>query len=92
LLRSTIMKSRVSKRGYIVVPTELAKQIACKPGDRLDIDVKAGRIVVTPLRRKSRRKARIITDPITGLPVLTLGPGAPVLTHKEVKEMLADFP
>ncbi len=86
------MKARVSKRGYILVPSAIAKQIACKPGDSLDIDVKAGKIVITPLRKKDRRKARIITDPITGLPLLTLGPGAPVLTSKEVKEMLADFP
>ncbi len=86
------MKARVSKRGDIVIPSALAKQIACKPGDRLEIDVKAGRIVVSPLRKKSRRKARIITDPITGLPVLTLDPGAPVLSSKEVKDLLEFFP
>jgi len=38
------------------------------------------------------RKGKIVIDPVTGFPALTLGPGAPVLTHKEVKEMLADFP
>lgn len=86
------MKARVSKRGYIVIPSAFVKRIACKSGDRLDIDVKAGRIVVTPLRKKSRRKARIITDPITGSPVLTLGLGAPALTSKKVAELLKDFP
>jgi AbrB family looped-hinge helix DNA binding protein len=86
------MKAQVSKRGYIVIPSALAQQIACKPGDRLEIDIKAGRIIVTPLRKKSRRKARIITDPITGLPVLTLGPGAPVLTSKYVRDLLEFFP
>ena len=53
--------------------------------------VEDGTFVLTP-RRRRRRKARIIIDPITGLPVLTAGPGAPVLTHEQIKEMLADFP
>jgi hypothetical protein len=43
-------------------------------------------------KRTSRAKAKIVIDPISGFPAVTLGPGAPVLTHKEVKEMLADFP
>jgi hypothetical protein len=37
-------------------------------------------------------KARIIKDPKTGLPVLTMGPGAPKLTSKEVAEILSNFP
>ena len=43
-------------------------------------------------RKKNQAKARIVIDPLTGFPALTLGPGAPVLTHKEVEEMLSDFP
>jgi hypothetical protein len=31
-------------------------------------------------------------DPITGLPALTVGPDAPVLSSKEIEEILADFP
>ena len=85
------MKARVSKRGYIVIPSSLVKEIACKPGDRIHIDEKAGRIVITPVKRP-RGKARIITDKITGLPVLTAGPGAPVLTSKYVRDLLEFFP
>jgi hypothetical protein len=46
------------------------------------------------LARKGTKKAKakIMIDPVTGFPALTLGPGAPVLTHKQVKGMLADFP
>jgi phospholipid N-methyltransferase len=43
-------------------------------------------------KRKAQAKAKIVIDPLTGFPVLTLGPGAPVLTHKEVQEILSDFP
>jgi phospholipid N-methyltransferase len=45
-----------------------------------------------PRKRKAQAKAKIVIDPLTGFPVLTLGPGAPVLTHKEVQEILSDFP
>jgi hypothetical protein len=46
------------------------------------------------LSRNGTKKAnaKIVIDPVTGFPVLTLGPGAPVLTQKEVQEMLSDFP
>ncbi len=46
----------------------------------------------TPRKRKKQAKARIVIDRVSGFPAVTLGPGAPVLTHKEVKEMLSDFP
>jgi hypothetical protein len=29
---------------------------------------------------------------MTGLPVIDFGPDAPILTHEQVREMLADFP
>jgi hypothetical protein len=34
----------------------------------------------------------MMTDPITGLPVLSAGPNAPVLSSKEVEEILSNFP
>jgi len=43
-------------------------------------------------RRKRSGKGRIIKDPLTGFPVLTGGKNAPVLTPKEVEEILAEFP
>jgi hypothetical protein len=41
---------------------------------------------------KKRFVARIIEDPVTGLPVLDGGPDAPVLTSEMVRELLVDFP
>jgi hypothetical protein len=49
------------------------------------------RIILTP-RRKPRGRARIVKDPVTGLPVLTAGKDAPILTSEQVREILADFP
>jgi hypothetical protein len=42
--------------------------------------------------RKPKYKARIIKDPITGFPVIDVGPDAPVLTSEMVRELLVDFP
>ena len=86
------MKSRVSERGYGVVPSSIVKRLGMKPGDSVEIDVNTIRIAISAIKRKSRSKARIVTDKITGMPVLTLGRGAPVLTSEEVKDLLADFP
>lgn len=41
---------------------------------------------------KSRGKTRIITDPISGFPVLKAPDGTPPLTSEQVRAMLADFP
>ena len=85
------MQTRVSTKGQIVLPTQLRRRLDIHPGDPIDIAVEGRRIVLTS-RAKQRRTARIVTDPITGLPVLTVAPDAPVLTSKDVEEMLSNFP
>jgi hypothetical protein len=47
--------------------------------------------MLTP-RRKRLRQVRILIDRITGLPVLSAGPKAPVLTNRQVREILTEFP
>jgi AbrB family looped-hinge helix DNA binding protein len=85
------MQTKLSTKGQVVLPSRIRSKLGLRPGDPLDASVEGGRIVLTP-RKKRVRKVRIIKDPITGLPVLDLGPDAPILTNKDVKEMLADFP
>lgn len=86
------MVTKVSTKGQVVLPSAIRRRLGLRAGDSLDVKAEGDRIVLTLQSKRSRRKAKIVTDPITGFPVLTLGPGAPVLTHKQVKEMLADFP
>jgi len=43
-------------------------------------------------RRKRSRQVRILVDRITGLPVLSAGPEAPLLTSRQVREILSEFP
>lgn len=85
------MQTKVSTKGQVVLPGRLRRKLDLRPGDPLDAKIENGRIVLTP-RTKRRFIAKIVTDPITGLPALTAGPDAPKLTSAEVKEILSNFP
>jgi len=85
------MQTRVSTKGQIVLPGPLRRRLGIRAGDPLDANIEAGRIVLTP-HRKTPRKASIIADPRTGLPVLSAGMDAPVLGSRDVEEILANFP
>jgi len=85
------MKTKVSTKGQVVLPGPLRRRLGIRAGDPLDVNVESGRIVLTP-RRNRPHQAKIVTDLVTGLPVLSAGPGAPVLTSKEIEEILASFP
>jgi AbrB family looped-hinge helix DNA binding protein len=73
------------------LPGPLRRRLGLRPGDPLDIKAEDGRIILTP-RRTRLKKPRILIDSITGLPVLSAGPDAPILTSKQVHEILTNFP
>ena len=77
------MQTKVSTKGQVVLPGPLRRRLGIQAGDPLD--------VLTP-RRRRRMRVKITTDPVTGLPVFSAGPDAPVLSSKEVDEILATFP
>jgi len=81
------MKTRVSTKGQVVLPVSIRRQLGLHAGDLLDATVHRGRILLTP-RKTHPQKARILADPLTGLPVLSVGPEAPLLSSKQVEEML----
>jgi AbrB family looped-hinge helix DNA binding protein len=85
------MQTRVSSKGQIVLPAPLRRKLGIQAGDPLDIAIERDRIVLTAPKKK-KYKARIIKDPLTGLPVIDVGPDAPILTSKMVRELLVDFP
>jgi AbrB family looped-hinge helix DNA binding protein len=85
------MRTTVSTKGQVVVPSKIRRKLGLQPGDSLEASIEGQHIVLTP-RKVRPRKARIIRDPVTDLPVLTAGPKAPKLTSAEVREILADFP
>jgi AbrB family looped-hinge helix DNA binding protein len=85
------METKISTKGQVVLPSRLREKLGLRPGDALDVRLEGGAIVLRP-RRARRRKPKIIIDPRTGFAVLTAGPGAPILTNEQVKEILSDFP
>ncbi len=85
------MQTRVSTKGQIVLPGPLRRKLGIQAGDEMEVSVEAGRIVLMPHRKKTRR-SKIVADPITGLPVLSAGEAAPALSSREVDEILANFP
>lgn len=85
------MQTRVSSEGEVLLPEPIRSQLGIRAGDSLDASVEDGRIVLAP-QIASPYEAKIVHDPLTGLPALDAGPDAPILTHEQVKEMLADFP
>jgi AbrB family looped-hinge helix DNA binding protein len=85
------MRTKVSSKGQVVIPRAVRDKLELRPGDPLETRVEGGSIVLTPTRKRDRR-ARILRDPVTGLPVLSSGRNAPRLTSKQVAQILADFP
>jgi AbrB family looped-hinge helix DNA binding protein len=85
------MQTTVSTKGQVVLPGPLRRKLGIQAGDAMEISVEAGRIVLMPQRKKTR-KGKIIADPVTGLPVLSAGDAAPLLSSKEVDEILTNFP
>lgn len=85
------METKVLEKGEVMVPASLPRKLGLKSGDRLEAGVKNGEIVLSP-KRQRKYKTRLIKDPLTGFPVLTSGPNAPVMTSEMVEKILADFP
>jgi len=86
------MQTRVSTKGQVVIPSPLRRRLGIRAGDSLDVAIEKDRIVLTAPKKRMRSKARIIQDPITGFPVIDVGPDAPMLTNEMVRELLKDFP
>ncbi|HXO88617.1 MAG TPA: AbrB/MazE/SpoVT family DNA-binding domain-containing protein [Candidatus Acidoferrales bacterium] len=68
------MKTKLSTKGQVVLPGSIRQKLGLQPGDELDASIRNGEITLRP-KRKRRFKARIVTDPILGTPVVTFGPG-----------------
>ena len=85
------METTLSSKGQVVLPEAIRRKLGLRPGDKLEADVRDGRITLTP-RGRPRRKPKIVIDPLTGLPALDAGPDAPMVTNELVRSLLEDFP
>jgi hypothetical protein len=81
------------------IDRDLANGIRPEPRDGLknvwcaSASISGGLLLMNLVGTQPRKwRPRVIVSPVTGLPALTAGPNAPVLTSKQVAEILADFP
>jgi AbrB family looped-hinge helix DNA binding protein len=84
------METRLSSKGQVILPGAIRRKLGLRPGDSLDASVKSGNIILTP--RQPPARAAITRDAITGLLVLSAGPGAPQLTSEQVQDLLSSLP
>ena len=85
------MKITLSSKGQVVLPVAVRTKYHLKAGDSLELLMKDGEFTLVPAKTK-KRKGRIVKNPITGLPAVTFGPGAPIITNEMVAKLLEDFP
>ncbi|WP_420239430.1 AbrB/MazE/SpoVT family DNA-binding domain-containing protein [Telmatobacter bradus] len=85
------MQARVSTKGQIVLPGPIRRRLGIQPGDHLDVHIENDRIVLAPQAQPSF-EPRIVKETKYGIPVLDLGPNAPILTSEKVAELLTEFP
>jgi AbrB family looped-hinge helix DNA binding protein len=82
---------KLSSKGQVVLPLALRTKYHLKPGDYLGVrESDEGIALIPPKVRK--RKGKVVKDPLTGLPCVTFGPGAPTVTKEIVDKLLEDFP
>jgi AbrB family looped-hinge helix DNA binding protein len=86
------VKITISTKGQLVLPLAARTKYRIEPGDQLDLVLQEDEMRLVPRRKQRKFKPRFIKDPITGMDVLTLGPGAPTITSDQVKRLLEDFP
>lgn len=90
-MASKAVTIRVSEDGKNVeIPSPIRRELGIHAGDLLDASIEGGKLVLTT-QAKKRFKGKATTDPRTGLPVLSFGPDAPVLTQEKIEEMLANL-
>jgi AbrB family looped-hinge helix DNA binding protein len=88
-VRSSYQTTKISTKGQVVLPRAIREKMNLRAGDSLEARIEGQRIILIPRKRRAPKR-RIVSDPLTGLPVLTAGPDAPKLTSKQVAEILAE--
>jgi AbrB family looped-hinge helix DNA binding protein len=85
------MQTRLSSKGQVVLPSKVRRRLGLREGEPLDVSIDGERVILTRTA-PAISKARIATDPETGLPVLTVRGTSPKMTSEQVAELLAEFP
>lgn len=64
------MVTRISTKGQAVIASAI-RRLGLRPGDALDVKAEGERVVLAPQKKRAHSKARIVIDPVSGLPAVT---------------------
>ena len=85
------MRTKLSPKGQVTLPKQIRSRLGLRPGADLDVEVRGDCILLRPVK-VTKGRARILKDPVSGLPVLDTDDDVPPLTTEQVDAILADFP
>ncbi|MGV3533048.1 MAG: AbrB/MazE/SpoVT family DNA-binding domain-containing protein [Chthoniobacteraceae bacterium] len=85
------MTTKLSSDGQIVLPPSVRQKLGLQPGESLEVTLEHGRVVLERAAVKCKAP-EIQTDPISGLPVLSVGGKLAPLTNEQVEHLLTEFP
>jgi AbrB family looped-hinge helix DNA binding protein len=86
------MKTVVSSKGQMVIPSEIRRRLSIEQGTELEITVpQPGVFRAQVIRTRSGESRKIKFDKSTGWPVFD-GKDAPRLTSEQVAGLLEEFP
>ena len=81
-------RSTLSSKGQLVIPAGLRKALNLRPGDKVEMKLQGGKLV---LQRESSRAARLKRGKF-GRPVLAAAEEAPAMTTESVNALLEELP
>jgi AbrB family looped-hinge helix DNA binding protein len=85
------METKISTKGQVVLPGPIRRKLGLRTGDPLERKG-GGWTHCVDATKHARPESKYCRRPITGLPVLSAGPDAQLLSSKQVYEILSDFP
>jgi AbrB family looped-hinge helix DNA binding protein len=85
------MTATLTRKGQILLPAAARRRLGLKAGARFACRVQGGQIVLTPagVRRGGSRRVK---SKVTGMIVTEGVRGGPLVTSKQIRTLLADFP
>ncbi len=81
-------RSTLSSKGQLVIPAGLRKALNLRPGDKVEMKLEGGKLV---LQRELSRAARLKRGKF-GRPVLVAAEEAPAMTTESVNALLEELP
>ncbi|HUG80269.1 MAG TPA: AbrB/MazE/SpoVT family DNA-binding domain-containing protein [Bryobacterales bacterium] len=78
------MGTAIDGAGRVVIPKAVREAAGLRPGDRLDVRYRDGRIEIEPLAEQ----VRLVRE---GPFLVAEAPGAPALTNEEVSDVLSEI-